>query len=34
MVEKPSVEEAPSNLAVVGRYVFSETFGIYLKRHR
>ncbi len=24
MVEKPSVEEAPSNLAVVGRYVLSE----------
>lgn len=29
MVEKPSIEEAPSNMAVLGRYVItSEVFGI------
>ncbi|SUT86249.1 UTP-glucose-1-phosphate uridylyltransferase [Actinobacillus ureae] len=32
MVEKPSVEEAPSNLAVVGRYVFSENIWDLLER--
>jgi UTP--glucose-1-phosphate uridylyltransferase len=28
IVEKPPVEEEPSNLAVVGSYVLSEKFGI------
>jgi UTP--glucose-1-phosphate uridylyltransferase len=32
IVEKPSVEQAPSNLAVVGRYVFSEKIWNCLKR--
>ena len=31
MVEKPAVEDAPSNLAVVGRYVLSKNIGHYLK---
>ena len=30
IVEKPAVDEAPSNLAVVGRYVLSEKFGVCL----
>ncbi|MFT6920677.1 MAG: UTP--glucose-1-phosphate uridylyltransferase [Cognaticolwellia sp.] len=29
MVENPAVGEAPSNLAVVGRYVLSEKSGAY-----
>jgi len=32
VVEKPSVEEAPSNLAVVGRYVLSEKIWDLLER--
>ncbi len=32
MVEKPKPEEAPSNLAVVGRYVFSEKIWNLLER--
>lgn len=32
IVEKPSVEEAPSNLAVVGRYVFSAEIWDLLER--
>ncbi|WP_240222206.1 UTP--glucose-1-phosphate uridylyltransferase GalU [Rheinheimera hassiensis] len=32
IVEKPTVEQAPSNLAVVGRYVFSQHIWQYLKR--
>ncbi|SEQ03340.1 UTP--glucose-1-phosphate uridylyltransferase GalU [Basfia succiniciproducens] len=32
MVEKPSPEKAPSNLAVVGRYVFSATIWDLLER--
>ena len=32
VVEKPAVEEAPSNLAVVGRYVFSAELWPLLKR--
>lgn len=32
VVEKPSVEEAPSNLAVVGRYVLSADIWALLKR--
>lgn len=32
IVEKPSVEQAPSNLAVVGRYVFSKDIWPCLKR--
>ena len=32
IVEKPSQEEAPSNLAVVGRYVFSATIWDLLER--
>lgn len=32
MVEKPSVEEAPSNLAVVGRYVFSANIWDLLEK--
>lgn len=32
VVEKPSVEQAPSNLAVVGRYVLSEKIWDLLKR--
>ena len=32
MVEKPKVEEAPSNLAVVGRYVLSRNIWPLLKR--
>ncbi|CAI3796533.1 UTP--glucose-1-phosphate uridylyltransferase GalU [Rheinheimera sp. MM224] len=32
VVEKPSVEDAPSNLAVVGRYVFSAEIWSLLKR--
>ena len=27
VVEKPAIDEAPSNLAVVGRYVLSEKYG-------
>ena len=32
MVEKPAVEEAPSNLAVVGRYVFSKNIWNLLEK--
>lgn len=32
MVEKPPIDEAPSNLAVVGRYVLSEKIWALLKR--
>ncbi|WP_019210527.1 UTP--glucose-1-phosphate uridylyltransferase GalU [Yersinia massiliensis] len=32
VVEKPSVEDAPSNLAVVGRYVFSKDIWPLLKK--
>jgi UTP--glucose-1-phosphate uridylyltransferase len=32
MVEKPPVDEAPSNLAVVGRYVLNEKIWQMLKR--
>ena len=32
IVEKPSVDDAPSNLAVVGRYVFSATIWDLLER--
>ncbi|SFD43894.1 UTP--glucose-1-phosphate uridylyltransferase GalU [Pseudoalteromonas denitrificans] len=32
MVEKPSIDEAPSDLAVVGRYVLSENIWPLLKR--
>lgn len=32
MVEKPSVDKAPSNLAVVGRYVFSATIWDLLEK--
>lgn len=32
MVEKPSIEDAPSNLSVVGRYVFSSSIWEELKR--
>jgi len=32
IVEKPAVEQAPSNLAVVGRYVFSQHIWQQLKR--
>lgn len=32
IVEKPDPESAPSNLAVVGRYVFSQQIWQYLKR--
>jgi UTP--glucose-1-phosphate uridylyltransferase len=32
VVEKPAVEDAPSNLAVVGRYVFSADIWPLLKR--
>ena len=32
MVEKPSVEDAPSNLAVVGRYVLSENIWPLLEK--
>jgi len=32
MVEKPSVEDAPSNLAVVGRYVLSKSIWPLLKK--
>lgn len=32
MVEKPSIEDAPSNLAVVGRYVFSENIWNLLEK--
>ncbi|AAP96237.1 UTP--glucose-1-phosphate uridylyltransferase [[Haemophilus] ducreyi] len=32
MVEKPSIENAPSNLAIVGRYVFSATIWDLLER--
>lgn len=32
VVEKPAVEDAPSNLAVVGRYIFSADIWSFLKR--
>ncbi|MGC9140801.1 MAG: UTP--glucose-1-phosphate uridylyltransferase [Caldimicrobium sp.] len=32
MVEKPAPEEAPSNLAIVGRYIFHPAIFEYLKR--
>ncbi|OOR97104.1 UTP--glucose-1-phosphate uridylyltransferase [Canicola haemoglobinophilus] len=32
IVEKPTIEEAPSNLAVVGRYVFSDTIWDLLEK--
>lgn len=32
IVEKPTIEEAPSNLAVVGRYVFSSTIWDLLEK--
>ena len=32
IVEKPSAEEAPSNLGVVGRYILSETIFGYIDR--
>lgn len=34
IVEKPSIEDAPSNLAVVGRYVFQQQFGTCWKKHQ
>ncbi len=32
VVEKPSLEEAPSNLAIIGRYIFQPVIFEYLKR--
>ncbi len=32
LVEKPRIEEAPSNLAIVGRYIFSSRVLDYLKK--
>lgn len=32
VVEKPSPEEAPSNLAIIGRYIFTPAIFEYLKR--
>lgn len=34
LVEKPSVEDAPSDLAVVGRYVFQLIYGRCWRKHR
>jgi UTP--glucose-1-phosphate uridylyltransferase len=34
MVEKPPIDEAPSNLSVVGRYVLSENIGHCLLKRR
>ena len=34
MVEKPSVEKSPSNLAIIGRYVLTPDIFEYLKRTR
>lgn len=32
MVEKPAAEEAPSNLAIMGRYIITPRFLKFLKR--
>ena len=34
MVEKPSPEEAPSNLAIAGRYIFSPVIFDMIRRVR
>ena len=34
LVEKPPAEEAPSNLAVIGRYVLDPAVFDVLRRHR
>ena len=34
IIEKPSIEDAPSNLAVVGRYVLSPTIWKYLEKQK
>ncbi len=32
VVEKPTIEEAPSNFAIIGRYIFTPKIFFYLKR--
>jgi UTP--glucose-1-phosphate uridylyltransferase len=31
MVEKPSISEAPSNLAIIGRYILTPDIFLYLR---
>ena len=33
IVEKPDADKAPSNLAVVGRYIFNESIFSYIDEH-